>query len=135
MRLNFRYGYEFASRNLRANRVSGEGQHLGLRGVAAERKRLHETPRAIAPVGVIDAQRIAGEGEFGHADAALETRPYSGAPKNLVGAGADSVARGQILEDAAIPRRLHMIAVQAIEFGVQIGSQEAFLRAQLHGIR
>ena len=73
-------------------------------------------------------------GELVHAHAALEARPDAGAAEHLVGARADGVARGEIFGPAAGARRLDVIAVEAVEFGVQVLGQQAFLRAQLHGV-
>src|SRR5438309_11669905 len=90
--LHFSDRNELCLRELLPDGLGCKGQYLSLPGISGERQRLHESPRAVAPVAIIEAQGIARIGEFIHAEAALQARPDSRAAEDLIGPGTDSIS-------------------------------------------
>src|ERR1700756_1036326 len=126
----FRDRNKFRMVELLADGIGRKRQDFGLAGIARERERLDESARAIAPVAVIQAQRIARVSEFIHAQAALQARPDSRSAKDLVRAGTDSVSGGQ-LRYAPRTWDFDMIVIKTIQLGFHFLGQQSLLRAEL----
>lgn len=91
--------------------------------------------RAVEAISIVQPHWIAGLGELLHAHAALEFPEQAMTVEDVAQAGANPFARA--LHDSSAPRgwTRHVLAVQLVEFVVEILDQQRPRRAELQNIR
>ena len=112
-------------RRARADAFGGVSQHLGLRGIAAQRDGVDVSARSVIAIRVIEMQRVARLREFLDANAAFELAQNPVPPEDVVQPAANPRAR--VFDDSCARRRraLDVVVEEPVELGVEVIRQKA----------